>query len=107
MQKITLIGNVGADAVIRTPRAGGEAFMSFKIACTESYKNTAGEKIENTTWYDCVYRRTNLAAYIKKGHQIHVEGRPEYSIYEDKEGKKVIAVNVSVSDITLLNNKKD
>jgi single-strand DNA-binding protein len=107
MQKLTLIGNVGNEAVIRTPKAGGEQFLAFTVACNESYKNAAGEKIEKTVWYDCVYRRTQLAAYIKKGDQIHVEGTPSYSLYTDREGKQGIAVSVSVSDIHLLNNKGD
>lgn len=107
MQKLTLIGNVGADAVIRTSKAGGEQFLSFKVACNESYINKEGAKVEETNWYDCIYKRVKLAPFIKKGDQIHVEGKPEYSIYQDREGKSAIAVNVSVTDIALLNNKRD
>jgi len=107
MQKLIIIGNVGGDAVIRTPKAGGESFLSFKVACTESYTNGQGEKVENTVWYDCTYRKTNLAAHIKKGHQIYVEGLPLYSIYQDKEGRPGVSINLAVRDIKLLNNKKE
>lgn len=107
MQKLTIIGNVGADAVIKTTKAGGDSFLSFTVACTESYTNGQGEKITNTVWYDCTYRKTNLTAHIKKGHQIYVEGYPQYAIYQDKEGRAALSINLSIRDIRLLNNKKD
>lgn len=107
MQKLTIIGNVGSDAVIRTPKAGGEGFLSFNVACNESYTNGNGEKIEKTVWYDCTFKKTNLAAYIKKGDQIYVEGKPEYGLYQDKQGQHFVTINLAVRDIRLLNNKKE
>ena len=107
MQKISIIGNVGQDAVLRTPTNGGEQFISFTVGCNESYTNAEGVKVEKTQWYDCVYRRIKLAPFIKKGDQIHLEGRPGFSMYDTKEGKKAISVTVNVQDITLLNNKRD
>lgn len=107
MEKLTIIGNVGSDAVIKTAKAGSEDFLKFSVACSQSYTNKDGEKIEKSTWYDCVYRRTQLAKYIKKGDQIHVEGIPSYSLYEGKDGKSSISLNLNVTDITLLNNKRE
>lgn len=106
MQKLTLVGNLGADAVIRQS-AGKEDFMSLKIACTESSKDRDGNKTERTTWYDCTSKKTNLAQFLLKGHQVLIEGNPKYDIYQDRAGEPQIQISVSIRDITLLKNKKD
>ncbi|MEO6285820.1 MAG: single-stranded DNA-binding protein [Dyadobacter sp.] len=106
MQKLTLIGNLGADAVIRQS-PGKDDFLSFKVACTESFTNNSGDKTERTTWYDCTSKKTHLAQFLKKGHQLHVEGYPKYEIYKSGAGDVQIQISVNVRDIQLLNNKKD
>jgi single-strand DNA-binding protein len=98
-----LIGNLGNDAEIRyTPN--GHAIAGFSLATTTSWKNADGEKQERTDWHRCQLwgkRAEALAEYLKKGKQIYVQGRVEYSTYE-KDGVKMHSTQIRVEDVQLL-----
>ena len=48
-----------------------------------------------------------IAAYLKKGLQIYLEGKPEARIYTNNQGNTVPQLNVRVSYIKLLSDKKE
>ena len=68
VNKVILIGNVGADPDIKY-LDGGVAVARFSLATTESYKNKNGERVDQTEWHNIVLWR-NLAEiaekYVKK-----------------------------------------
>jgi single-strand DNA-binding protein len=105
MIKLTVIGNLGRDAVVRD--VNGKSVISFSVAHTEKFKDSNGVQKEKTTWVECNYwsERTNLVPYIKKGNQVYVEGQPTIDIYESKDGQKAASVKLRVTQIQLLNNK--
>ena len=59
VNKVILIGNVGADPDIKY-LDGGVAVARFSLATTESYKNKNGERVDQTEWHNIVLWR-NLA----------------------------------------------
>jgi len=108
LNKITLIGNLGADPDLRSTKEG-RAVLNFRIATTETYQTKEGEKRENTQWHTCVLwgpRGEALSKYLHKGSRIFVEGRMEYRQYEDKDGNKRTAAEVNVLDVLLLDGAR-
>jgi single-strand DNA-binding protein len=103
--KLTVIGNLGRDAIVRDVQ--GKSVISFSVAHTEKFKDNMGVQKDKTTWIECNYwsERTNLVPYLKKGNQIYVEGQPNIDVYENKDGQKVASIKLRVTLIQLLNNK--
>src|SRR3954462_8169885 len=76
VNKVFLLGNLGKDAETKfTP--SGVARTTFSIATTRRYKdNQTGEWKDETDWHNIVlWRSENVANYLTKGKQVHVEGR--------------------------------
>jgi single-strand DNA-binding protein len=105
MIKLTVIGNLGRDAIVRD--AQGKSVISFSVAHTEKFKDSNGVQKDKTTWVECNYwsERINLVPYLKKGNQVYVEGQPTIDVYENKEGQKVASVKLRVTQVQLLNNR--
>lgn len=105
MIKLTLIGNLGRDAMLRDVQ--GKHVISFSVAHTEKYKDTAGVQKDKTVWVECSYwsERVNLVPYLKKGNQVYVEGQPNIEVYENKDGEKVAGIKLRVTQVQLLGNK--
>lgn len=77
VNKVILIGNVGADPEVRFLE-GGTAVANIRLATTESYTSKSGERVEQTEWHSVVLWR-GLAEitqkYVKKGMKLYIEGR--------------------------------
>jgi len=108
LNKITLIGNLGADPEIRTT-SNGNKVAQFSVATSRQWNSASGEKQEKTEWHKCVAwnaKGTGLAdiieRYVKKGDKIYVEGRVEYRQYEDKDKQTRYVTEVNVREILLL-----
>lgn len=109
LNKITLIGNLGADPEIRTT-SGGAKVAQFSVATSRQWNSASGEKQEKTEWHKCVAwnsgKGTGLAdiieRYVKKGDKIYVEGRVEYRQYEDKDKVTKYITEINVREILLL-----
>lgn len=113
LNKVTLIGNLGADPEIRTTPNGSKV-AQFSLATSRSWTSQSGEKQEKTEWHKCVAwnagsRGTGLAdiieRYVKKGEKLYVEGRVEYRQYEDKEKQTRYVTEINVREILLLGGR--
>lgn len=102
MLKITIIGNVGNDATIKD--TNGNKFASFSIAVNEGYKNKDGQKVEKTTWVNCILNNAAHGAipYIKKGGKIYVEGSLKVGKYKDQNQETQVQITCNVSQLELL-----
>lgn len=105
MQKITIVGNLGKDAVIRNTT--GKDILTFNVAVTEKYKNRDGENVETVSWYGCMFRSTGLAAYLKKGDKVLVHGKLTAKTYVNDKRETVLDLSVSVDYVELLGSKKN
>jgi len=105
LNKVLLIGNLGADPEIRsTP--GGAQVANFRIACTESWTDQGGQKQERTEWVTCVaWRKTAelVQRFLRKGSKVHVEGKLQTRSWDDKNGGgKRYATEVVVDNVIFL-----
>lgn len=110
INKVILIGNVGADPEVRALE-GGNKVARIRLATTERmYNRTTQETREHTEWHTIVAWR-NLAdiadKYIKKGSQIYIEGRLRSRDWTDAEGHKRYSIEIIADEIRLLGRRSD
>ena len=104
MLVVEVIGNLGADAVIR--EFSGQKFIAFSVAHTESYTNAQGQKQERTTWVGCLkYGESAVLNYLKKGTRVFIRGELSAKIYE-ANGSPQVGVNCKVKELQLLGGNK-
>jgi len=108
LNKVTLIGNLGADPEIRST-SGGNKVAQFSLATSRQWTSATGEKQEKTEWHKCVAwnaKGSGLAdvieRYAKKGDKLYIEGRIEYRQYEDKDKQTRYVTEVNVREVILL-----
>lgn len=101
MQRLQIIGNLGADARIIEPE-NGNAFVTFSVAVNEVYSLKTGEKITKTYWYNVITNAVKIAPYLIKGKQVFVEGTPDVNTYEDKNGIFRASLQLRAQRIQLL-----
>lgn len=107
--RVTLIGNLGQDPEIKTTETGKKV-TNFTLATDDGYKNSDGQKVSETTWHNIVAWNglAEIAGkYLKKGHQVAVEGRIVYRTYEDKKGATKYITEIVLNDLILLRNGKE
>lgn len=109
MLKLTVIGHLGQDAVVKT--FGTASFISFSVAHTDKYKDSQGVEHEKTQWISCLKRigeNSSLTAYLKKGTKVYVEGRFTVRLFESQASNSPqIALNLDVSYLELLSVKTE
>lgn len=100
---VTLCGNAGADAEVKT-LDNGTKVARFRIATsTGGYKKSDGTDVpERTEWHTIICWRSlaSLAEHIKKGTRVTVVGRLTYNEYE-KNGVKHTLAEVQAANIVL------
>lgn len=90
VNKVILVGNLGADPDIRTMQQSGGRVCTLNIATSESWKDkNSGERQEKTQWSKVVIFNDNIVnvaeKYLKKGSKVYVEGQLETRKWE-KDG---------------------
>ncbi len=113
LNKIMLIGNLGADPEVRST-SNGSRVATLSLATSRQWTTQAGEKQEKTEWHRCVVwnaKGSGLAdvveKYLKKGDRVYVEGRIEYRTWQDKEGQKRYTTEINVRDLVMLSGRGD
>ncbi len=111
LNKVTLLGNLGADPEIRTT-SNGSKVAQFSVATSRQWTGASGDKQEKTEWHKCVAwnpkgeRGMRLAdlieSYVKKGDKIFVEGEINYRQYEDKDKQTRYITEINVREVILL-----
>lgn len=110
MNKVILVGNLGADVELRyTP--GGTAVGNVRLATTETWNDkNSGERREQTEWHRVVLwgkQAETLQEYLKKGRQICVEGRLQTRSWEDRDGNKRYTTEVRSDRVVLLGGRRE
>jgi len=90
VNKVILIGNVGADPEIRRTQ-DGRPIASLRIATSETWRDrTSGERREKTEWHSVVVFVEGLCKlveqYVKKGSKLYVEGQLQTRKWQDAQG---------------------
>ena len=108
VNKVILIGNVGADPEIRHV-SEGLPVARLRLATSETYTDKKGERITKSEWHNIVLWRglaTVTEKYVTKGMQIYIEGKITYNKYE-KDGETKYITEIVASDLKLLGRKGD
>jgi single-strand DNA-binding protein len=103
LNKILLIGNLGADPEVRYTPAG-KPITSFRMATNRRYK-VEGEVREETEWFSVVAfgRMAEICSeFLKKGKSIFVEGRMQTRSWVDAEGAKHFRSQVIVEGMRMI-----
>ena len=111
LNKVTLIGNLGADPEVRST-SGGNRVATFSLATSRSWNSASGEKQEKTEWHRCVVWNSKASTladiverYMKKGDKVYVEGRIEYRQWQDKEGQTRYSTEINVRELIMLSGR--
>jgi single-strand DNA-binding protein len=89
VNKVIVVGNLGADPVVRALPNGGQNVANFSIASTERFTDRSGNKQERTEWFRVVAfgkLADTCERFLSKGRQVYVEGRLSTREYEAKDG---------------------
>ena len=106
MLRFEIVGNLGADAVVKAFE-GGRSAISFPVAHTDKWKDrTTGEMKERTTWVRCTLWRDpdkcGVAEHLRVGKLVAVSGLPKTSAWVDQEGKAKSGLEMAVKELELL-----
>ena len=91
VNKVILVGNLGADPEVRTFQNGGKV-CNLRVATSERWrdKNT-GENRERTEWHTVAIFNDRLAdlaqQYLRKGSKVYLEGQLETRKWQDQSGQ--------------------
>ncbi len=89
VNKVILVGNLGADPESRALPNGGEV-VNMRIATSEQWKDRDGNRQERTEWHNVVIFNENLGRvaknYLRKGSKVYVEGQLQTRKWTDQSG---------------------
>jgi len=113
VNKVILIGNLGADPEVRTFQSGGKV-CNLRLATSETWRDRdSGERRERTEWHNVVIRSEPLIRvaeqYLRKGSKIYVEGQLETRKWQDQSGQDRYTTEVVLrpyrSELTMLDGR--
>ena len=113
VNKVILIGNLGADPEIRRT-SDGRPVANLRVATNESWKDkTTGERRERVEWHRVVIFNEGLCRiaeqYLKKGAKVYLEGQLQTRKWQDKEGQDRYSTEVVLqgfnSQLTMLDSR--
>jgi single-strand DNA-binding protein len=113
VNKVILIGNLGADPEIRRTQ-DGRPIANLRIATSESWRDKAtGERREKTEWHRVVIFNEGLCRiaeqYLKKGSKVYLEGALQTRKWQDKDGNDRYSTEVVLqgfnSQLTMLDGR--
>lgn len=105
VNKVILIGNLGADPE-RRATASGTSVTTLRLATSESWKDKqTGEAQERTEWHRVKLfgRLGDIAAeYLRKGRQVYIEGSLRTDKYTDRDGNERYTTEIIASEMQML-----
>ena len=108
INKVELIGNLGADPEVKVMPSGGNV-VNLRLATTRRWKDrNTGERKDATEWHRvvCFNRTADIAAqYLKKGSQVYIEGRLQTRKWQAQDGTDRYSTEVVVNSLTMLGKK--
>lgn len=108
VNKVTLIGNLGADPEVRYT-ANGSAVANIRLATAESWRDKeSGEQQERTEWHRVVFfsRLAEIVGeYLKKGSQVYIEGRLQTRKWQDRDGNDRYTTEIVANEMQMLGGR--
>src|SRR3954464_6619540 len=113
VNKVILVGNLGADPEIRSLNSG-DRVANLRVATSETWRDkSSGERKERTEWHRVVIFNDNLVKvaeqYLKKGAKVYVEGQLQTRKWTDKDNQEKYTTEVVLSrfrgELTMLDGR--
>ena len=107
VNKVILIGNLGADPEVRF-LPSGEAVANLRIATTDTWKDKDGNKQEQTEWHRVSFfgRTAEVCQqYLKKGSSVYVEGSIRTRKWQDQSGQERYTTEVRGDKMQMLGGR--
>ncbi len=108
LNKVMLIGNLGADPEVRYMPSGG-AVTNISLATTRRWKDRqSGERKDHTEWHRVVFfnRLAEVAGeYLRKGSQVYVEGRIQTRKWQDQSGQDRYSTEIVAEEMQMLGSR--
>ncbi len=114
LNKVILIGNLGADPEVRSTSNGGRV-ATLSLATGRQWKGADGQRQEKTAWHRLIAWNSKngqqladiCERYCKKGDKLYIEGEIDYRTWDDKDGQKRYTTEITVRELIMLSGKDD
>src|SRR5437763_7105602 len=115
VNKVILIGNLGADPEIRS-LTSGDRVANLRIATSESWRDrSSGERKEKTEWHRVVVFNENIVKvceqYLRKGAKVYIEGAIQTRKWTDQSGQEKYSTEIVLQkfrgELTMLDGRGD
>jgi len=109
VNKVILVGNLGADPEIRYT-ANGDAIVTLSIATSETFKDKEGNKKTNTEWHRVILfgQLAEIAGkWLKKGSSVYLEGKLKTRKWQDQQGNDKYTTEIIGDTLRMLGNKNE
>jgi len=107
INKVILIGNLGADPEIRYTQ-NGAAVASFTVATTEKWKGQDGQMQESTEWHRIIawQRLAEICGeYLSKGSRVYIEGKLQTRKWKDQSGNDRYTTEIVAREMKMLSSR--
>ena len=113
VNKVILIGNLGADPEIRTLNSG-DRVANLRVATSETWRDRgSGERKERTEWHRVVIFNDNLVKvaeqYLRKGSKVYIEGAIQTRKWSDQSGQEKFSTEIVLQkfrgELTMLDGR--
>jgi len=103
---MNIIGRLTRDAEVHTTTQDKKV-VNFSVAINDSYRNKQGERIEQTSYFDCSYWISpNVAKILNKGVLVELTGRVSTRAWTATNGELRSSLNFHTSTIKLHGGSK-
>ena len=109
LNKLTLIGNVGADPEVRTTTSG-KKLVKFSVATNHRWTDSDGQPQERTDWHrlTCWGKLADVVEeFVSTGDRVYVEGQVQYGSYDRDDGVSIPTVEIHVRELLMLGDSRD
>ena len=108
LNKVTLIGRLGADPEVRYMPTGG-AVANISLATSSRWKDKqTGERKDSTEWHRVVFfnRLAEIVGeYLRKGSQVYIEGRLQTRKWQGQDGQDRYTTEIIAAEMQMLDSK--
>ena len=105
MNQVTATGHLGADHIINDVK--GKTLIKFSVGNTQKIKDSTGNLVDNTMWYNCSDWRgeTKLTEHLVKGAKVLIVGNLVVKHYTKKDGTAGTEYSITISHCEILTFK--
>lgn len=98
---MNITGRVTKDAKVST-LSDSRQVVNFSVAINESYKNKKGDRVEQTTFFECAYWISpRVAEWLTKGTVVELTGMVSARVWKGNDGEPKAGLNFNTSNIKL------